>query len=116
MEGRMGNEKGQVMKVRATINLNVTMGNALHDGTGFQGYLPEGTRYEDIVRVFGTPQFRESSDGKIKAEWAGRINGLVFTIYDYKSRLEPERNTDWHVGGKGKFVAELVTIYFSAKK
>ncbi len=50
----------------------------------------------------------------IKAEWVGRINGLVFTIYDYKSKLDPERNTDWHIGGKQKFAAELVNLYFKA--
>jgi len=100
------------MKVKAEIELTVTMGGVSHDGTGCQGYLPEGTRYEDIVRVFGAPQLGTSPDGKIKAEWVGRINGLVFTIYDYKSKLDPERNTDWHVGGKQKFVAELVNLYF----
>ena len=103
------------MKVRATLDLNVTMGGVSHDGTGCQGYLPEGTRYEDIVRVFGGPQLGASPDGKIKAEWVGRINGLVFTIYDYKSKLNPERNTDWHIGGKVKFVAELVCLYFKSK-
>ncbi len=103
------------MKVKAEIELTVTMGGVSHDGTGCQGYLPEGTRYEDIVRVFGAPQLDVSPDGKIKAEWVGRINGLVFTIYDYKSKLDPERNTDWHIGGKQKFVAELVNIYFSAR-
>ena len=103
------------MKVKAEIDLKVTMGGVSRDGTGCQGYLPEGTRYEDIVRVFGGPQLGTSPDGKIKAEWVGRINGLVFTIYDYKSRLDPERNTDWHIGGKQKFVAELVNIYFKAR-
>ena len=102
------------MKVKAEIELIVTMGGVSHDGTGCQGYLPEGTRYEDIVRVFGGPQLGASPDGKIKAEWVGRINGLVFTIYDYKSKLDPERNTDWHIGGKQKFVAELVNLYFKA--
>lgn len=48
------------------------MGDVLYDGTGRQGYLPEGTRYEDIVRVFGGPQLGKSLDGKIKAEWVGR--------------------------------------------
>lgn len=100
------------MKVQATLDITVTMGGVSHDGTGCQGYLPEGTRYEDIVRVFGGPQLGTSPDGKIKAEWVGRINGLVFTIYDYKSKLDPERNTDWHIGGKQKFVAELVNLYF----
>ena len=79
-----------------------------HDGTGLQGYLPEGTRYEDIIRVFGEPQFGKSPDGKIKVQWVGQINGLVFTIYDYKSRLEPERNTNWHIGGKIAMTADLI--------
>lgn len=104
------------MKVRMTLDINVTMGGVSHDGTCCQGYLPEDTRYEDIVRVFGAPQLGASPDSKIKAEWVGRINGLVFTIYDYKSRLEPERNTDWHIGGKVKLVAELVNIYFKVKR
>ena len=92
------------------------MGDVSHDGTGLHGYLPEGTRYEDIVRVFGEPQFGKSPDSKIKTEWVGRINGLVFTIYDYKSKLEPERNTDWHIGGKTKFTAELVNLFFKAEQ
>ena len=103
------------MKVKSEIELNVEMGWVSHDGTGCQGYLPEGTRYENIVRVFGTPQLGASPDGKIKAEWVGRINGLVFTIYDYKSKLDPERNTDWHIGGKQKFVTDLVNLYFKAR-
>lgn len=102
------------MRVKAELDLKVEMGGVSHDGTGCQGYLPEGTRYEDIIRVFGGPQINASLDGKIKAEWVGRINGLVFTIYDYKSRLDPERNTDWHIGGKQKFVAELVNVYLKA--
>jgi len=100
------------MKVKTELDLKVEMGGVSHIGTGCQGYLPEGTMYEDIVRVFGQPQLGRSLDGKTKAEWVGRINGLVFTIYDYKSSLEPERNTDWHIGGKHKFVAELVKIYY----
>jgi hypothetical protein len=103
------------MKVKAEIDLKVEMGGASHDGSGCQGYLPEGTRYEDIVRVFGGPQLGASQDGKIKAEWVGRINGLTFTIYDYKSKLELACNTDWHIGGKQKLVAELVNIYFKAR-
>ena len=61
-----------------------------HDGTGLQGYLPEGTRYEDIVRVFGEPQFGKSPDGKIKVEWVGQITVwcLQFTI----TNLDLNRN------------------------
>ena len=104
------------MKVRATLDINVSMGGVSHDGTGCQGYLPDGTRYEDIIRIFGRPQCGKSLDGKIKAEWIGRINGLVFTIYDYKSKVEPEQNTDWHIGGRHKFTAELVNLYFKTHK
>lgn len=100
------------MKVRAELDLKIEIGGVSHDGTGCQGYLPEGTRYEDIIQVFGKPQFGASPDGKTKAEWVGRIDGLVFKIYDYKSRLDPKRNTDWHIGGKVKLVAELVRLYF----
>jgi len=99
------------MKAKIELDLNVTMGGISHDGTGCQGYLPEGTRYEEIVRVFGGHQLDKSPNGKIKAEWIGRINGLVFTIYDYKSKVEPERNTDWHIGGKVKIVADMVNAY-----
>ena len=102
------------MKVKAEIDLNVQMAGACNLGTGFQGYLPDGTRYEDVVRVFGEPHLGQSLDGKIKAEWVGKINGLVLTIYDYKSSVEPERNTCWHIGGKVKFVAELVNLYFKS--
>ncbi len=103
------------MKVKATIDINVSMGGVLHDGTGLQGYLPEGTQYDHIIRVFGESQFGKSPDGKIKAEWVGTINGLVFTIYDYKSKVDPKENTDWHIGGKTNFTAELVKMYFFTK-
>jgi hypothetical protein len=103
------------MKVSATIDINVAMGDVSHDGTGCQGYLPEGTRYEDIARAFGNPQLGASLDGKIKAEWIGRINGLIFTIYDYKSKLEPERNTNWHIGGKIAHTADLVNLFYKNK-
>ncbi|MFH1385094.1 MAG: hypothetical protein ABIH47_09080 [Candidatus Omnitrophota bacterium] len=101
------------MKVNMTLDINVAMGGASNAGTGFRGYMPEGTRYEDLVRVFGEPQLGASQDGKIKAEWIGRINELVFTIYDYKSKLEPQQNTNWHIGGKLKLAAELVIAYFN---
>jgi len=104
------------MKVKAELDLKVEMGCVSHIGTGCQGYLPEGTRYEGIVRVFGKPQLGRSLDGKTKVEWVGRINGLVFTIYDYKSSLDPERNTDWHIGGKAKLTCDLVKVFFVANK
>lgn len=103
------------MKIRVTLDINVEMGNLSSEGTSCQGYLPKGTRYKDIVRVFGRPQYKSSRDSKIGVEWVGTINGLVFTIYDYKSSLAPQKNLSWHIGGKNVFTAQLVNFFLVAK-
>ena len=99
------------MKTKITLDLEVKMGGADSKGTGCMGYMPDGTTYKALVRVFGKPQYGESADGKIKIEWVGTINGLAFTIYDYKSGLAPKANTDWHIGGKTALIAQLLTAY-----
>lgn len=71
------------MKIRLTLDIRVVMGNVTPKGTSCLGYLPNGTRYQDIVRAFGKPQYQASRDGKTQVEWVGKINDLVFTIYDY---------------------------------
>ena len=100
------------MKTTVSLDLQVEMGCGGVCGTGLMGYLPNGTKYKAVVRVFGKPQFGKSADGKIQSEWVGRINGLAFTIYDYKSQVNPQENTLWHIGGKQKLVADLVKVYF----
>jgi len=104
-----------LMKIKLELEINVVMDIFSPTGTNFYGYLPDGTTYDDIIKVFGQPQFGKSPDGKMQAEWVGRINGLVFTIYDYKSRVFPQYNKDWHVGGESKFTAELIKAYFQAR-
>lgn len=101
-------------KMKVTLEAEVQLGGNRPRGTGCIGYMPEGTRYEDLVRVFGTPLAGLSPDGKVKAEWYGRISGLEFTIYDYKSSLEPEKNTDWHIGRRNQLAAVLLVAYFKA--
>ena len=101
------------MRIETGINILVEMGDFNVNGTGYQGYLPKDVSYENVVRVFGDPKDNsESLDGKVKVLWIGKVNGLVFTVYDYKSRVSPEENTDWHIGGKIKMTGELVNIYF----
>lgn len=102
------------MQIKCELNIEVVMNNVDSKGTGCQGYLPDNTRYKDIVKVFGKPRFGESPYGKRQAEWTGKINGLVFTIYDYKSDIPVNKNTDWHIGGKSSMTAELVNAYFKA--
>jgi len=101
------------MKITIMLEAKLEMGIRKDRGTGCIGYMPDGTRYEDLVRVFGPPQAGLSPDGKVKAEWYGRINGLQFTLYDYKSPLEPEKNTDWHIGGNMNLAAVLLVAYFN---
>ena len=107
-----------LVKVKIDVELDVKMGtvSAFCEmvGTSLQGQFPEGTRYKDLVKVFGEPQLGESIDDKIQAEWVGKINGLVFTIYDYKSEVNPKQNTDWHIGGNHAMTADLVKAYFTA--
>jgi hypothetical protein len=66
------------MKVKTKLDLNVSMGNVCIDGTSCQGYMSYGTRYKDLVKVFGEPQGTDSRDSKTRVVWAGKINGLVF--------------------------------------
>ena len=101
------------MKTEITMDIELTMGGT-RLGTGFMGYMPTGTTYKDLVRVFGKPNIDASPDGKVKAEWLGRINGLDFTIYDYKSPSSPEECQDWHIGGRNAMIAPLVIAYFNA--
>jgi hypothetical protein len=80
------------------------------------GYMPDGTKYDDLVKVFGEPDTDFESDSKIKAEWRGKINGEVFTIYDYDSTVPVEDVTRWHIGGKKPEIVEDIIEYFNKNK
>jgi len=85
-------------------------------GTFRVGYLPKGTTYQDLVAVFGEPQFSKDyfTDGKVQVEWLGSIDGHTFTIYDYKDPLPAEEVIDWHIGAFVKETAALVISYFNS--
>ena len=108
------------VNVKLEIPITVEMGTCDIKGTSLQRYLPRGTRYKDIVRIFGNPQlnWKGTKDfyraGKTHLEWIGKINGLVFTIYDYKSGVDPKNNTDWHIGGRLKLTADVLKAYFQS--
>lgn len=68
------------------------------NGTSLRGIIT--AKYEDIVGTFGEPDNIGSDDGKVQVEWVLEIEGIVFTIYDYKENVPPEQVTEWHIGGK----------------
>lgn len=104
------------MDITIKVEAKLEMGKGDIYGTALMGYMPSGTYYKDLVRVFGEPQSGRSPDGKIQVEWFGRINGLVFTIYDYKTSVIPKDNVDWHIGGEHKLIAALVIAYFETAR
>lgn len=78
-------------------------------GTSLVGYV-HGTRRE-LEKVFGVPgEFGEGD--KVTTEWMFTIDGEVGTIYDWKryedGAPEIDEPYDWHIGGHGKRIAELV--------
>lgn len=83
--------------------LNETDALAVVGGTSLKGYL-SGYTYSQLVEALGEPTFPEASDdGKVQKEWVFSDDGLVFTIYDWKTYNEECTTTQlqgWNVGGK----------------
>jgi len=104
---------------------NVEMGNSSLYQTSLMGEI--NVSYERLVEVFGTP-YKYPDDGyKADVEWDGSIDGLVFTIYNYKDGknylgdegLAVEDITNWHIGGKRHRVVKKILEYienFPAKE
>ena len=73
-------------------------------GTSLQGYVE--CSYSLLVQLFGSPM--EGGD-KSKAEWVVKTDdGVVFTIYDWKSDVDPIHNTEWHIGGFNDMAMEAI--------
>jgi hypothetical protein len=86
-------------------------------GTSLQGHIE--TDYEELVKVFGKPQYGPNSEyhDKVTCEWCLWIEGSLVTIYDYKEDKTPMGTYSWHIGGKNKEAAELVyDAFFQSKE
>jgi len=104
------------------IDVEVVIDHTINtNGTSLLGKFPEGTSYADLYNVFGEPTMYSDPDSKVRAHWSGKVNGEVFTIYDYKQDEVPVRNvTDWHIGGKAKdynwsAIVDPLISYFKSK-
>ena len=76
----------------------------------------------ELESVFGTPGSeinREEGgfdDPKTQYEWWLKVNGTVFTIYDYKEdkEIEDDQKVIWHIGSKSgtQPLFELMAVGF----
>jgi len=59
--------------------------------------------YKDIIKRVGSPTINyDGAHDKVNVEWIFKVNGDIFTIYDYKSWSEThtfEQLNNWSVGG-----------------
>jgi hypothetical protein len=93
------------MKTHNDTDINIIM-------THLQGHID--CSYAELVAAFGQPQ--EGDHYKVECQWAIEENGVVATIYDYKTGptycgrengILQENNRDWHIGG---FTPEAVAL------
>ena len=82
-------------------------GTTATTGTSLSGYV-EATLYE-LTQVFGEPTYAlEDPDEKVQTEWCVRLDGVVATIYNWKTQQTPRGLYRWHVGGFGRGEVEMV--------
>ena len=78
-------------------------------GTCGQGQVR--TTYKELKAVFGQPNGDGSADGKTRKEWCFHIDGIVCTIYDWKTgRTALSRIRNWSVGGSSPLSMKLVQL------
>jgi hypothetical protein len=86
--------------IKNTDTINVT-------GSSLSGYV-EAT-YHELEQVFGAPTYAdENPDDKVQTEWCLRLNGVIATIYNWKTAQTPRGLYRWHVGGFGRGEVEMV--------
>lgn len=73
----------------------------LTGGTFLQGYIT--TTYDNLVKVFGPPDYHDNCGDKVTCEWSIQFgDGTVATIYDWKMGRTPKNSYQWHIGGTDK--------------
>jgi hypothetical protein len=67
--------------------------------TGLKGEFP--ITFAELVEIFGRPKYGPNADrDKTTCEWALTFeDGIIATIYDYKTNCTPMGEYEWHIGG-----------------
>jgi hypothetical protein len=86
------------------INMNEVNGSS---------YMGDVTcKYEKLVKVFGNPQ-TGIFDGKVTCEWEGKLDGVLFTIYDWKTDVPYKENLNWNIGGFNQKAVNAVKLFLA---
>lgn len=84
------------------ISKYITTDGVTTNGSSRIGTLEDMT-YLDIARRVGPPTiFYDGDDEKVQCEWIFKVNGDIFTIYDYKTysySYTVKELKHWSVGG-----------------
>lgn len=43
-----------------------------------------------------------SKDGKSRCIWHKTIDNMLFCVYDWKTKAEPDETIDWHIGARNE--------------
>lgn len=67
--------------------------------TSLKGEFP--ITYAELVEIFGRPDYGPNADlDKVTCEWNLKFeDGVIATIYDYKTGRTPMGEYEWHIGG-----------------
>lgn len=91
------------------------------DGSSYQGVLPFEIHFKELVEILGPPTklSEPGSRSKSDAEWTGKVEGLEFTLYNYKDGPAYQKDgsgsidkvTSWNVGGYLGIAADKIATY-----
>ena len=86
--------------------LNFQDAEGVTNGSSHKGYI--NATYNQLIETLGEPTYDEpSGDEKVQVQWVVEFEGIIFTIYDWKtySRDYTENElTHFNVGGKNSAI------------
>ena len=81
-----------------------------HNGSSFHNGEVR-TTIHDLVGVLGEPSdYENSGEDKVNIMWAGKLDGIPFTVYDWKEYrvLEEDEDVTFHIGTHSPSDSQLV--------
>ncbi len=96
----------------------ITRNRQAFRSTSYAGHFSDAVTYPDLVKIFGEPHYEASGDDKTDFEWELDVDGMITTIYNYKTGpayagaegipVEDHRGEDLHIGGDSEAFYKLI--------